>query len=84
MARSVLLPELAADDWQQATPCHHYSQGEISGALILLLDCRGSLHGSALALGLLSRFLTRGFMLLECLVAYHLPILAIRSAVRQL
>lgn len=54
------LAELAAEDWQQAIPQHHYSLGEIAGALILLLKCRGSLRGSALALGLLSRLLGCG------------------------
>lgn len=54
------LTELAAEDWQQAIPQHHYSLGEIAAALALLLDCRGSLRGSALALGLLSRLLEFG------------------------
>lgn len=54
------LAELVGTDWQQTIPQHHYSLGEIAGALILLLDCRGSLRGSALALGLFSRLLGFG------------------------
>lgn len=38
-------------------PRHHYSLGQISGTLSLLLHCRGSLRGSASGLGLLNRLL---------------------------
>ena len=38
-------------------PHHHYSLGQIAGTLTLLLQCRGSLRGSALGLGLLDRLL---------------------------
>lgn len=38
-------------------PRHHYSLGQIAGTLALLLDCRGSLRGSASGLGLLNRLL---------------------------
>lgn len=54
------LAELISTDWQQEVPHHHYSLGEIAGALVLLLGCRGSLRGSALTLGLLSRLLGFG------------------------
>lgn len=36
---------------------HHYSLGQIAVGLSLLLDCRGSLRGAALASGLISRLL---------------------------
>jgi hypothetical protein len=36
---------------------HHYSLGQITGALSLMLDCRGSLRGAALATGLINRLL---------------------------
>jgi len=36
---------------------HHYSLGQIAGALSLMLDCRGSLRGTALATGLINRLL---------------------------
>ncbi len=48
---------MAADDWELAVPNHHYSLGQITGSLSLLLDCRGSLRGSACGLGLLNRLL---------------------------
>ena len=38
-------------------PHHHYSLGQIAGTLALLLNCRGSLRGSASGLGLLDRLL---------------------------
>ncbi|MEO8496814.1 MAG: hypothetical protein ABI614_17225 [Planctomycetota bacterium] len=38
-------------------PNHHYSLGQIAGALSLSLDCRGSLRGTALATGLINRLL---------------------------
>ena len=48
---------LAPEDWDTPVPNHHYSLGQIAGALSLLLDCRGSLRGTALATGLINRLL---------------------------
>ena len=49
------LAELVPEDWEQPVPHHRYSLGQIAGALALVLECRSSLRGSALALGLLNR-----------------------------
>ena len=48
---------LQPEDWDEPVANHHYSLGQISGALSLVLDCRGSLRGSALTTGLISRLL---------------------------
>jgi hypothetical protein len=52
-----LVESLVAEDWDTPVAKHHYSLGQIAGALSLLLDCRGSLRGAALATGLLNRLL---------------------------
>jgi hypothetical protein len=52
-----LLEGLQAEHWQMAVAQHRYSLGQISGALSLILDCRGSLRGTALATGLIQRLL---------------------------
>lgn len=48
---------LAPEDWDASVANHHYSLGQIAGALSLMLDCRGSLRGAALATGLVNRLL---------------------------
>jgi len=48
---------LEAKDWLAPVANHHYSLGQIAAALSLMLDCRGSLRGSALATGFISRLL---------------------------
>jgi len=48
---------LQPEDWDRPVPNHHYSLGQIAGALSLSLDCRGSLRGTALATGLINRLL---------------------------
>ena len=48
---------LAPEDWDTPVANHHYSLGQIAGALSLMLDCRGSLRGAALATGLINRLL---------------------------
>jgi len=48
---------LEAKDWLAPVANHHYTLGQIAGALSLMLDCRGSLRGSALATGFISRLL---------------------------
>jgi hypothetical protein len=48
---------LAPEDWDTPVANHHYSLGQIGGALSLMLDCRGSLRGAALATGLINRLL---------------------------
>jgi hypothetical protein len=48
---------LQPDDWDTPVGNHHYSLGQIAGALSLLLDCRSSLRGTALVTGLISRLL---------------------------
>ncbi|MCP4301769.1 MAG: hypothetical protein GY783_14380, partial [Gammaproteobacteria bacterium] len=48
---------LEAEDWQTPVANHHYSLGQIGGALSLLLDCRSSLRGTALTSGLISYLL---------------------------
>ncbi len=48
---------LEAKDWETPVANHHYTLGKIAGALSLMLDCRGSLRGSALATGFISRLL---------------------------
>lgn len=45
------------EDWDTPVANHHYSLGQIAGSLSLVLDCRGSLRGTALATGLISRLL---------------------------
>jgi hypothetical protein len=52
-----LVEGLVPEDWDTPVANHHYSLGQIAGALSLLLDCRGSLRGSALATGLINRLL---------------------------
>jgi len=48
---------LVPEDWNTPVANHHYSLGQIAGALSLMLDCRGSLRGTALATGLIGRLL---------------------------
>lgn len=48
---------LEPEDWDRPLANHHYSLGQIAGALSLVLDCRGSLRGTALATGLINRLL---------------------------
>ena len=48
---------LEPEDWDRPVPNHQYSLGQIAGALSLKVDCRGSLRGTALATGLISRLL---------------------------
>jgi hypothetical protein len=48
---------LAPEDWDAPVANHHYSLGQIAGALALLRDCRGSLRGTAVATGLINRLL---------------------------
>ena len=48
---------IAPGDWDTPVANHHYSLGQIAGALSLKLDCRGSLRGTALATGLINRLL---------------------------
>jgi hypothetical protein len=48
---------LAPEDWDTPVANHHYSLGQIAGALALLRDCRGSLRGTAVATGLINRLL---------------------------
>lgn len=48
---------LEPEDWQTPVPNHHYSLGQIGGSLSLLLDCRGSLRGTALTSGLIGYLL---------------------------
>jgi len=48
---------LEAEDWQTPVANHHYSLGQIGGALSLLLDCRNSLRGTALTSGLIGYLL---------------------------
>jgi hypothetical protein len=48
---------IAPGDWDTPVANHHYSLGQIAGALSLTLDCRGSLRGTALATGLINRLL---------------------------
>ena len=48
---------LQREDWNERAPHHHYSLGQIAGALSLLLNCRGSLRGAALASGLINQLL---------------------------
>jgi len=52
-----LIQSLTATDWDTTIANHHYSQGQIAGSLALLLDCRGSLRGAALAMGFINRLL---------------------------
>jgi hypothetical protein len=42
-----------------AVPRHHYSLGQIAGIVAVMLDCRGSLRGSALVMTFISRLLGR-------------------------
>lgn len=48
---------LVPADWHTPVARQHYSLGQIAGALSLMLDCRGSLRGAALATGLINRLL---------------------------
>ena len=48
---------LVPEDWDTPVANHHYSLGQIAGAVSLMLDCRGSLRGAALATGLINRLL---------------------------
>jgi len=48
---------LVPEDWDTPVANHHYSLGQIAGALSLMLDCRGSLRGAASATGLINRLL---------------------------
>ncbi|MCY2989110.1 MAG: hypothetical protein NTY19_14740 [Planctomycetota bacterium] len=48
---------IAPGDWDTPVANHHYSLGQIAGALSLKLDCRDSLRGTALATGLINRLL---------------------------
>jgi hypothetical protein len=48
---------LQPEDWDKPVANHHYSLGQIAGSLSLMLDCRGSLRGAALATGLINRLL---------------------------
>ncbi len=52
-----LVQSLQPEDWNTPVANHHYSLGQIAGALSLMLDCRGSLRGAALAMGLSTRLL---------------------------
>jgi hypothetical protein len=49
--------DLEAKDWGIPVANHHYSLGQIAGAVWLMIEGRGSLRGSALATGLISRLL---------------------------
>ncbi len=52
-----LVESLEPEAWGTPVAKHHYSLGQIAGALSLMLDCRGSLRGAALATGLINRLL---------------------------
>jgi len=52
-----LVESLEPEAWGTPVANHHYSLGQIAGALSLMLDCRGSLRGAALATGLINRLL---------------------------
>jgi hypothetical protein len=54
-----LIECLRPEDWKTPVANHHYSLGQIAGALLLMLVCRGSLRGTALATGFISRLLGR-------------------------
>jgi hypothetical protein len=56
-AEGTLIESLSAEHWNSRIPNHHYSLGHIAVALLLMLDCRGSLRGTALATGIISRLL---------------------------
>jgi hypothetical protein len=52
-----LVESLEPRAWDTPVANHHYSLGQIAGTLSLMLDCRGSLRGAALATGLINRLL---------------------------
>jgi len=52
-----LVETLEPEAWDTPVANHHYSLGQIAGALSLMLDCRSSLRGAALATGLINRLL---------------------------
>lgn len=52
-----LLESLQTEHWHTPVTNHHYSLGQIAGALSLIVDCRGSLRGAAAATGLIHRLL---------------------------
>ncbi|MCH7727847.1 MAG: hypothetical protein IH991_15415 [Planctomycetes bacterium] len=52
-----LAERLEAKDWDTPVANHHYALGQIAGAVWLMLDGRGSLRGTALATGFISRLL---------------------------
>lgn len=45
------------EDWDQRVAYHHYSLGQIAGAVAAILDARGSLRGAAAITGLINRLL---------------------------
>ena len=51
------LKDLVPKDWDTPVTNHHYSLGQIAGAVWLMLEGRGSLRGSALVTGFISRLL---------------------------
>ncbi len=52
-----LVESLEPESWDTPVANHHYSLGQIAATLSLMLDCRGSLRGAALATGLINRLL---------------------------
>lgn len=56
-AEETLIESLTAEHWNIRIPNHHYSLGQIAVALLLMLDCRASLRGTALTIGIISRLL---------------------------